>query len=121
MIHLELCTRMLNLTIRTSGICITQNPSWRTRRTKFYGGFDIQTDHLISARRPDLVTVNKKQRTCRIENIAVPANHRVKLKKSKKRDKYLDLARELKKTMEHETDGDTNCNRLHSEQSSKKW
>ena len=28
---------------------------------------------------------------------AVPADHRVKLKESEKRDKYLDLARELKK------------------------
>ena len=36
-------------------------------------------------------------RTCRIVDIAVPAAHRVKLKESKKRDKYQDLARELKK------------------------
>ena len=28
----------------------------------------------------------------------------------KKRDNYQDLARELKKTMEHENDIDTNCN-----------
>ena len=26
------------------------------------------------------------------------------------KDKYLDLARELKKNMEHESDSDTNCN-----------
>ena len=30
-------------------------------------------------------------------NFAVSADHRVKLKESKKKDKYLDLARELKK------------------------
>ena len=30
-------------------------------------------------------------------DFAVPADHRVKLKESKKRDKYLDLARELRK------------------------
>ena len=29
-------------------------------------------------------------------NFAVPADHRVKLKKREKKDKYLDLARELK-------------------------
>ena len=29
-------------------------------------------------------------------NLVVPAKHRVKLKESEKRDKYLDLARELK-------------------------
>ena len=44
-------------------------------------------------------------------NFAIPADHRVKLKESKKKDKYLDLARKLKKTttMKHESDGDTNC------------
>ena len=40
------------------------------------------------------------------------ADHRVKLKESEKRDKYLNLARELKKkqTIEHESDNDTNYN-----------
>ena len=55
--------------------------------------FVIQTDHLISARRPDLVIVNK--RTCRIVDVTVPPDYRVKLKESEKRDKYLDLAREM--------------------------
>ena len=32
------------------------------------------------------------------------------MKESEKRDKHVDLARELKKTVEHEIDGDTNCN-----------
>ena len=40
---------------------------------------------------------NPKKRTCRIVKVAVPAEHRVKLKDSEKRDMYLDLARELKK------------------------
>ena len=40
---------------------------------------------------------NKKKRTCQIVDFAVPADHRVKLKESEKNDKYLDLARELKK------------------------
>ena len=41
---------------------------------------------------------------------AVLADHRLKVKESEKRDKCQDLARELKKkTMEHESDGDTNC------------
>ena len=32
---------------------------------------------------------------------AIPADHREKLKENEKKDKYLDLARELKKTVEH--------------------
>ena len=39
----------------------------------------------------------KKKITCKIVNFAVPADHRVESKESEKKDKYLDLARELKK------------------------
>ena len=52
----------------------------------------------------------KKSRTYWIVDCAVSANHRVKLKWSKKKDKYLGLAWELKKNVEHESDGDTNYN-----------
>ena len=59
--------------------------------------FDIDTDHLILARRPDLIIINKKRRICKIIDFAVPADHRIKLKECKKKNNYLDLARELKK------------------------
>ena len=36
-------------------------------------------------------------RICKIVDFAVPADHRINLKKSEKKDKYLDLAKELKK------------------------
>ena len=73
--------------------------------------FDIQTDHLISARRPDLIIINKKKKKkiCKIFDSAVPSYHRINPKECEKRDKYLDLARELKKTMDHEGDNYTNC------------
>ena len=64
---------------------------------KLLGDFDVHTDHLISARRPDLIKINKKKRNCKIVDFAVPAVHRIKLKECEKKDKYLDLARELKK------------------------
>ena len=59
--------------------------------------FDILTDHLIPARRPDLIIINKKKRTCKIVDFAVPSDHRIKPKECEKKDKYFDLARELKK------------------------
>ena len=57
---------------------------------------DIHTDHLISARRPDLLIMNKKKkgRTCKIVDFAVPGDQRIKLTESEKKDKYLDLPRE---------------------------
>ena len=67
---------------------------------KLLWDFDIQTDHLISARRPDLISINKKKKKKKIFKIvefAVPADHRIKLKECEKIDKYLDLVRELKK------------------------
>ena len=57
----------------------------------------MQTDHLIPARRPDLIIINKKKRICKIVDFAIPADNRINLKESEKKDKYLDLARELKK------------------------
>ena len=47
--------------------------------------FDIQTDHLISARRPDLITINKRQKICKVVDFAVPTDHRIKVKESEKR------------------------------------
>ena len=67
---------------------------------KLLWDFEIQTDHLISARQPDLVIVNKKKRVCRIVHFTIPADYRVKLKESEKIDKYLNLAWELEKNYE---------------------
>ena len=39
----------------------------------------------------------QKKKICKIVDFAVPADHRIKLKECEKRDKYRDLARELKK------------------------
>ena len=59
--------------------------------------FDIHMDHLISARRPDLIIINKKKIICKIDDLALSADNRIKLKECEKKDKYLDLARKLKK------------------------
>ena len=63
---------------------------------KLLWDFNIQTDHLIPTRRPDLIIINKRKRICKIVDFAVPADHRIHLKESEKKDKYLDLPRELK-------------------------
>ena len=90
-----------NYIIKIKNIIINNN------NNKLLWDFDIHTDHQISARRPDLN--QQKQRTCKIVNFAVPADYRIKVKECEKKDKYLDLARELKKTMEHAGENYTNC------------
>ena len=52
---------------------------------KLLWDFDIQTGHPITARRPDLIIINKKtkkkpKKICKIVDFAVPADHRIKLK-----------------------------------------
>ena len=64
---------------------------------KLLWDFDIHTDNEISAKSPDLIIINKKKRTCKIVDFAVPADHRIKQKECEKKEKYLNLARELKK------------------------
>ena len=59
-------------------------------------GFEIQTDHQISARRPDQVIVNNKKIKENLPNFAISAEGKVKLKENEKNDKYQDLPRELK-------------------------
>ena len=58
--------------------------------------FSIQTDHVIEARRPDLVIVGKKERSCKIIDFAVPGDSRIEKEKDKI-EKYQDLGRELQK------------------------
>ena len=95
-IHWELCKKLkfdhTNKLYMHNTTSVLENETY-----KLLKDFEIQTDHLISARRPDLIIINKKVRTCRILDFAVPADHWVKPKVCEKRDKYLDLARELKK------------------------
>ena len=74
-------------------------PVLKNATHKLLWDFNIQTNHLIPARRPDLIIINKKKkkRTYKIVDFAVPADHRIKLLECEKKDEYLDLARELKK------------------------
>ena len=55
---------------------------------KLLWDFGIHTDHLISARRPDLIIINKKKkkRTWKIVDFSVLADHRIKLTECEKKD-----------------------------------
>ena len=59
--------------------------------------FSIQTDHVIEARRPDLVVVDKKEKSCKIIDFAVPGDSRIEEKEKDKIEKYQELGRELQK------------------------
>ena len=65
---------------------------------KNHWDFEIKTDYLIPARSPDLdITYKKKKkRTGQIVDFANPVGQKGKIKENDKRQRYLDLARELK-------------------------
>ena len=64
---------------------------------KILWDFSIQTDHVIEARRPDLVVVDKKERSCKIIDFVVPGVSRIEEKEKDKIEKYQDSGKELQK------------------------
>ena len=64
---------------------------------KILWDFTVKADHFIIARRPDMVFIDKKHHEFQIIDFAIPYDTRVDSKEVEKIEKYLDLARELKK------------------------
>ena len=57
----------------------------------------IHADHHVKARRPDLVIVNEREKTCQIIDVFIPVDTAVREKEKEKMKKYQDLAREVGK------------------------
>ena len=66
-----------------------------TDRTKVLWDFNIQCNHIIEARRPEIVIVEKEEKVCKIIDIAIPGDSRVAEKEREKVEKYQDLKREV--------------------------
>ena len=79
---------MINLAIQRSCLCITCPKEWNAQSSP---GSEIRRDHLISARRQNLMIVHQNKGLCR------PGGLQNENQWNEKRDKYLHLARELKK------------------------
>ena len=58
--------------------------------------FSIPTNHVIEAPRPDLIVVDKKERSCKFIDFAVLEDSRTEEKEKDKIKKYQDLGRELR-------------------------
>ena len=66
-------------------------------RVKILWGFNIQTDHAIQHRRPDIAVLYKNERKCHFIDISVPGDKRIELKEQKKIDNYIELRQDVKK------------------------
>ena len=65
---------------------------------KIHWDFEIQMDHLIPARKPDLVVINqkKKKEVVHSNGFCNASRPQSENEKNETLEKYLDLARELK-------------------------
>ena len=68
-----------------------------TQSVKILWDFEIQTDHHIPARRPDIVVRDKSRKKTTIIDIAVPEDRNIQQKEKEKIDKYQDLRLEVKR------------------------
>lgn len=66
-------------------------------KVKLFWDFNVFTDRVIEARRPDIMVLNKETKECLIVDIAVPGDTRVNTKEDEKIEKYRDLCRELER------------------------
>ena len=64
---------------------------------KILWDFNIQKDHVIPHRRPDIVGLYKNERKCHLIDTAQPGDKRVELKEQEKIDNYSELRQEVKK------------------------
>lgn len=68
-----------------------------TKDVKLLWDFDIFTDKGITARRPDIVVVDKKERRAVLIDVSVPIDRNVRAKEDEKVEKYTELALEVKR------------------------
>ena len=89
------CTRGWNLTVLPN-ICTNQNPPWKMRH-KILRDFRIQTDHLISARTPDWVTIDQKKETWSNSGLCRPDGPRIENQRKPKERQTLKPCQRTKK------------------------
>ena len=66
-------------------------------RVKILWDFNIQTDHVIQHRRPDIVVLYKNERKCHLIDITMPGDKWIELKEQEKIVNYSKLRQEVKK------------------------
>ena len=66
-------------------------------KIKLFWDFNVFTDRVIEARRPDIIVLNKETKECLIVDIAVPGDTRVNTKEDEKIEEYRELCRELER------------------------
>ena len=95
-IHWDVCKKN-RIQVKEKWYEHEQAPVTENEECKILWDFNVQTDHVIEARRPDMIIIDKVKKLCQIVDFAVPYDTKVNTKEVEKIEKYQDLARELRK------------------------
>ena len=57
----------------------------------------VHTDREVTANRPDIIIKNKKEKTCTLIDVAIPADRNVVQKEAEKKLKYINLCIEIQR------------------------
>ena len=60
---------------------------------------NIQCDHKIEARRPDIVIINKVEKSAIIIDVAIPGDKRIDEKEKEKIEKFQNIKREIQRLL----------------------
>ena len=98
-VHLKLCQKFglvgeVNWYNHISG-SVVENGG-----VKISWDLDIQTDHVIQHRSPDIVVLYKSEKRCHLTDIGVPGDKSIELKEQEKVDNYSKLRQEVKKILD---------------------
>ena len=104
-IHWEVC-RKNGIEVKPKWYEHQPEPVQENERCKILWDFSIQTDHMIEARRPDVIVIDKETKFVRIIDFAIPYDTRVNAKEVEKIEKCRD-----KKGMEYEGNSYPNSHR----------
>jgi len=58
----------------------------------------VHTDREVTANKPDIIIKNKKEKTCTLIDVAIPADRNVEQKEVEKKLKYKGLCTEIQRT-----------------------
>ena len=95
-VHWEVCRKF---DIRVNNNWYEDEPEAviENNQCKILWDFEVQTDHVIKERRPDLVAVDKEKRISQIVDFAIPYDTKIMEREMDKITKYQDLGRELQR------------------------
>ena len=94
LIHWKLCTKY-GFDVSEKWYEHKPEGNFKNDDIKLLWDMSIQCDNVIEARRPDIVVVDKKRKSCFLVDIAIPADVTVGEKEQEKIGKYQDFKRDI--------------------------